>query len=406
MQSKIENRKSKISSPGLTLVEVLVTLMIFVTLAGFTILAVREVVAQWTQGERRRVLYEKAAGVLGIMADDIRLALTREPPGVTENKVRFIGDYDAASRQQRLAFVRSFESGPERAITFNAGDGRPNDMLLKPAADGTGVAAPNQDPGAPKGADPEEYTGLKVGDFKALGGMAMVAYFASGQTLYRVIHAPVPLAFKEQLRPENAQVLATDALYLGFDYWSQNTQSWDLPQKAAKNSGPERIWDSTRAISEAPFNRFSLHRGADSADDLDDDVFPEKVRITLTVDSPWPRCVYTTLLEQTTDTTGGTLFVASTKGFNDGDDQDPLILIDDEWLHYKSKTADGFVIDQRGARGTLAKGHPVGAVVRQGKTFRRVVYIPNWREDTMPDEQWRAWKAAQKNTPRTLVQPP
>jgi hypothetical protein len=116
-----------------------------------------------------------------------------------------------------------------------------------------------------------------------------------------------------------------------------------------------------------------------------------------------PRCVYTTLLEQTNDTTGGMIFVAATKGFNDGDDQDPLILIDGEWLHYKKKTADGFEIDQRGARGTLAKGHAVGAVIRQGKTFRRVVYIPNWREDTMPDEQWRAFKAAQKNTPRSIV---
>jgi len=405
----IENLKSKIQNPyprGLTLVEVMITLMIFVTLAGFTVMTVREVVAQWTLGERRRVLYEKAAGVLDIMADDIRLAVTREPAGVTENKVRFIGDYDAESRQQRLVFVRSFESGPERAITFNAGDGKPNDMVLKPAADGSGVAAAEQDPATAKGGDAEEYTGLKVGDFKALGGMAMIAYFANKQTLYRVIHAPVPLAFKEQLTPQNAQALATDALYLGFDYWSQNTQGWDMPKNSARNSGPERIWDSTRAISEAPFNHFSLHRGPDSADDADDDVFPEKVRITVTVDSPMPRCVYATLLEKTADTTGGLIFASSTKGFNDGDDQDPFILIDEEWLHYRNKTAEGFEIDQRGARGTLAKGHAVGAVIRQGRTFRRVVYIPNWREDTMPDEQWRAWKAAQKNAPRTIVQPP
>lgn len=156
-------------------------------------------------------------------------------------------------------------------------------------------------------------------------------------------------------------------------------------------------------MSEAPFNHFSLHRGPDSAADLEDDVFPEKVRITVVVDCPLPRCVNAKLLEKTGDYEAGMIFVSSTKGFNDGEDQEAFILIEDEWLHYKKKTSDGFEIDQRGARGTLPKGHPVDAVVRQGKTFRRVVYVPNWREDTTPEDQWRAWKFAQRNRPRQLT---
>src|SRR6185295_16187599 len=100
---------------GLTLVEVIVTMAIFIVLAAFTIMAVKEVVTSWAVGERRRVMFEKGAGCMDTIADDIRLALTQEPPGVTEIKAKFIGDYDPATRQQRLMFVRSFEAGPERA---------------------------------------------------------------------------------------------------------------------------------------------------------------------------------------------------------------------------------------------------------------------------------------------------
>lgn len=403
--SSVKPQASSLKPPrGLTLIEVLITMVIFVILAGFTIMAVRQVVAQWAQSERRRVLYEKAAGVLDVMADDIRLAVTREPAGVTEIKARFIGDIEPGAKQQRLAFVRSFESGPERAITFNAGDGRANNLQLQPAAGAPGLAAPAPS-GPTGGADRDEYTGTKVGDFKPLGGMALVGYFAKGQTLYRVIRAPVPQAFSPLLTPQGAQVLATDVLFLGFDYWSQNTRGWEAPKGAARNSGPERVWDSTRAISLPPLNQFSLHRGNDSADDMEDDVFPEKVRITVTVDSPLPRCVFTRLLEPISDTGGGLIGVDSTKGFPEGDEADPFILIEDEWLHYKKRIPDCFEVDQRGARGTLPKGHAAGAIVRTGKTFRRVIYIPNWREDTTPDEVWRAWKEAQKNKPRQVLRP-
>ncbi|MCY3020603.1 MAG: prepilin-type N-terminal cleavage/methylation domain-containing protein [Planctomycetota bacterium] len=384
---------------GLTLVEVMITMVIFVVLAGFTVIAVREVVTQWTQSERRRVLYEKAAGVLDIMADDLRLAVTREPPGVTEVKARFIGDFEPGTKQQRLIFVRAFESGPERAVTFFAGDGARNDLLFKPGA--KGEVQPNT--ALAGGADADEYNGMKVGDYKPLGGMAAVGYFAKNQTLYRAIHAPVPQALSPLLDPGKSQVLATDVLYLGFDYWSQDTQSWEAPTKSTKTTGAEKIWDSTRAIMQPPLDHFSLHRGVDSADDLEDDVFPEKVRITLTVDSPMPRCVFGRLLATIGEGEGGFVDVENTKGFNDGGEPDTFVLIDDEWLHYKKKTVTGFEIDQRGARSTMPKGHAAGAVVRTGKTFRRVVYVPGWREDLTPDDEWRARKEAQKNKPRQVL---
>src|SRR5258706_14712117 len=123
---------------GLALVEVMVTLAIFVILAGFMFLAVKEVVTQWKLTERRRVLYEKAAGVVDIMADDIGVGLTREPPGVSEVKVKFIVDVDPDSPNaywQRLFFLKSFEAGPERANVAKAGAGRPNEMGIQPPSE-------------------------------------------------------------------------------------------------------------------------------------------------------------------------------------------------------------------------------------------------------------------------------
>jgi prepilin-type N-terminal cleavage/methylation domain-containing protein len=383
--------RKPVSARGLTLVEVLITMVIFVILAGFTIMAVKEVVTQWAVGERRRVVYEKAAGCLDMMAEDIRLALTQEPVGVTEIRAKLIGDYDPVSRQQRLMFVRTFESGPERAITFNAGDGRDNAMLLKPQDDTSKIIS---EPSAKS--DSEDFTGLRVGDFKPLGGMALIGYFVQNRTLYRVIHAPVPDVMSSMLTTGNAQVLATDVLYMSFDYWSQDTEQWEEPPPKSKTGGPEKVWDSTRAISANSLNNFRYHRGSDSALDEEDDIFPRKIRVTLTTDSPMPRCVNTKLINEISEHDGGAMEVDSTRGFPDGGDETSYILVEDEWMHYKSKTADGFVIDKRGARGTIARAHKPDAVIRTGKTFRRIIYLPNYREDLTSDEDWRARIEAKK----------
>jgi hypothetical protein len=216
--------------------------------------------------------------------------------------------------------------------------------------------------------------------------MAMIGYFASNQTLYRVIRAPVPPSMSALLTSGNAQVLATDVLYLGFDYWGQDTATWEDQQKKSSSvRGPEKLWDSSRAITASPLKNFSYHRGIDSADDLDDDVFPQMIRVTVTVDSTMPRCTYTKLEDGMGDNDIGSIYVSSTKGFPDPGPES-FILIEDEWMHYKAKTEDTFELDKRGSRNTRAVGHKAQAVIRTGKTFRRIVYIPNWREDRETDE--------------------
>jgi len=381
----------------MTLVEVIISMSIFVVLAGFTILAVQQTVSGWQQSERRRVLYERASGVMDIVATDLRLAITDEQSGVTKVGARMIGDIDP-SGSQRIMFVRAFETGPERAMVFGAGDGRPGSMTFRPPDDDGSIAAPLA--ADLKTTDADTYNGMKVGDFKPLGGLAAVGLFVRDETLYRAIQAPPPDALTGMFNPGASQIIAKDVLYLGFDYWGQETRLWEPDRKEKVYTGPEKIWDSTRAITVAPLNKFFLHRGSESRLDTTDDVFPEKIRLTLVCDAPMPRAVNTKLVQEMGDADIGWIEVVNTRGFADGGDLNSHIYVDGEWMAFKNRRADAFEISSRGARGTKAKTHKAGALIRTGRTFRKVVYIPGWREDFTPDTQWRSKRDAQNEPPR------
>jgi len=385
-KSQIANRKSKMAH-GLTLVEVLVTITIFVILSWMMMVMVQEVTKGWTKAERQRVLYERAAGAMDRVADDLSMALCREPVGVDDVRVRFLGDIDAKTGMQRVMFVRSFEAGPERALTFFAGDGRPNTLRFRPPED---EDAPKKAPAPAANAAPDRdtFTGKAAGDYKALGGMAQVAYFVENQTLYRAIRAPVSDQFTDLLNSNAATPLVGDVLFLAFEYWGQSTSQWEQPGKGSNTRGAERIWDSTRGIAAAPLGQFFLHRSRESLTDPEDDVFPMKIRVTMTVDSPLPRCTHTKLSEAI-GSSDGMIFVESTRGFPEGGAENSYILVGNEWIHYTSKTEDAFKASRRGARGSIAADHNGDDIVRAGQTFRRVIFIPGFREDWTSDDLWR-----------------
>ena len=387
-------------SRGLTLVEVLVTLGIFVFLASMLMALAGEVVRTWTRNERDRILYERAGGALDRVSGDLSLALGVEPAGVDSVKVRFIGDEDPATRVPRVMFVRSFESGPERALTLQAGDGKHTDLRFRPKGE-DGEDAPRKRTGGP---DKDIFTGQALGDYKALGGMAQVAYFVSNQVFYRAIRAPVPEdgRFSDILATAAATPLIEDVLHFDLDYWSQYTQSWDPQPAQARAKGPQRVWDSTRGVTADALRNFILHRGSESLNDPEDDVFPEKVRVTLCVDSPLPRCVNTKLIQ---DTGAGEthILVDSTRGFPPAGGEDSFILIDKEWIHYRDKTEDTFIADQRGARGTEDAEHRENAVVRTGKTFRRVIHLRLFREDWSSDQEFFERKKRQRLGPTRVL---
>lgn len=386
----------------MTLVEVIISMSIFVILAGFTILAVQQTVSAWQQSERRRVLYERASGVMDIVATDVRLAVTDEQSGVTKVGARLIGDIDPTDGSQRIMFIRAFETGPERAMVSTAGDGRPGSLTFRPPDDDGNIAAPLS-PDL-KTTDADVYTGTRVGDFKPLGGLAAVGFFVRNQTLYRAIQAPPPDALSALFDPARCQLIAQDVLHLGFDYWSQETKTWEPDRKEKTYSGPERIWDSTRSITVPPLNKFFLHRGPESALDTADDVFPQKIRVTLVCDAPMPRAVNTKLAQEMGDTEIGWVDVDHTRGFADGGDLNSYVYIDGEWMAFKNRRENAFEISARGARGTKATSHKPGALIRTGRAFRKIIYIPGWREDFQSDDAWRSKKDAQREQPRKVTQ--
>ncbi len=368
----------------MTLIELMIAMAIFVILATIMLTLVTWTIHMWKKSERRRVLYERAGGAIERIADDLSLAMGHEPVGVEQVRVKFIGDYDATTGHQRMAFVRSFEAGPERALTYAAADGRSNDMAFRPPADDED--APAKKPVVRSGPpDQDAFTGKFVGDFKALGGLAQVMYFERGQVLYRSIRAPAENSMELLANPSAGTPVISDCLYLAFDYWSQYSTSWAHMPSKSKVKGAETIWDSTRGITKAPFDKFIMHRGRESLNDPTDDVFPQKVKITIVTDSPLPRCVHTKLIDGIGDT-DGMIYVDSTQGFEEGGTEQSYILIGKEWIHYKLKKPDAFVADVRGARGTNRDSYDEGAIVRRGRLFTRTVFVPGFREDWIPDK--------------------
>jgi hypothetical protein len=82
----------------------------------------------------------------------------------------------------------------------------------------------------------------------------------------------------------------------------------------------------------------------------------------------------------------GEVYVESTRGFPEGGREDSFLLIGNEWVRYKQKHADRFVVEDRkdresrGARGTIPQDHARGALVRLGRAFRRVVFLPCYND--------------------------
>jgi len=115
-----------------------------------------------------------------------------------------------------------------------------------------------------------------------------------------------------------------------------------------------------------------------------------------------PRCLYTKLSSAIGDG-DMEISVDDTRGFADGGDEDSYIIIDEEWIKYSKKAEGTFHVEERGVRGTRPREHQSDAVVRTGKVFQRVVFIPNWREDTTPDELYFQRKKAQNRKPKTIM---
>ena len=116
-------RTRRVGERGLTLIELLVATAIFVMLGLGVVTMVAGALKVWRSFEYRRNAYEAAQWVFGLQARDLAAAYTREPMGVDLIKARFLVDRQGPGGTPRLMFVRTIESGPERAVTYFSGGG-------------------------------------------------------------------------------------------------------------------------------------------------------------------------------------------------------------------------------------------------------------------------------------------
>ncbi|MHC5054316.1 MAG: PulJ/GspJ family protein [Planctomycetota bacterium] len=360
---------------GFTLVEVLVSIGIFLIMGAALVTLWRLGLGMWGRGERRRKAYEQAQGALAQISLDLEAVYAREPVRQGVPTARFICTRDKATGQQRLSFVRTFETGPERAYTYHAA--------------GSG----------------EAYTDGFTGDgtsLGAIGGVLGVTYSRQGRELRRATLGPPASASSSPFSTTGSQageVMAANCLYLGFRFWSQYTTTWNEPTGASTprrvRPWPETVWDSTRGAGVVdtvdPSGRdrlFSLARGPLSFAEPFDDVFPEIVEVTLVVE-PDEKMTLRTDLTAWASASSTKIDVASTRGFADPSEGPVFLLVGDEWVEVSAKRERSFLLSGRGLRGTKAVEHEKWTTVRQGTTFVMRVSVPGYRTDWSTEADFR-----------------
>ena len=417
----MKSRRTEVLSPGpraragaagYTLMEVLIAMGILVTLGGGLVSLLGHGVSVWNTAEKRGRAYETARAVLERIAEDLRGAAVRRD----ESRVlaRFLADEGPAGRQ-RLRFVRATSA-------------ESSDPVLRQGGRFIGPRAPALYDGfddASEGAS---------GTLRPAGGLMEVLYLLDprpeGRSVWRGVRAPTggpdslfidsnveaeaalprsappPAAAKEAALPgktavverfyleDVAAVVADDIIHLGFRFWTQATNTWDDvpplddPRRPGARSGPSAFWDSTRAVLDVPAGREegSWRPVPGSLEDPSDDVFPERVEVTVVVGEE--EMLFGPRLAETLGEKDKALTLTAPLALPDAA-ADRYVLVGGEWVQIESVDGLRLVVTPsgRGARFTKAARHDAGARVEAGLTFRRVVEIPGFRTGAARSEE-------------------
>ncbi len=384
---------------GFTLIEVLAATALFALLGTMLFTVVRGAMDLWTIGERNRELNDRASAALDLMAEDLR---TTWPglPGATEQDSRFLVAQrtddrppGATGSSSLLAFARLCHE--QRALDWlrRAGD--------TPGAQGTASLASPSDPA----------------QLQPTGGLAEALFMlarAPGDVLPSLIRrvrtplggtgslldedswvtpagAPSGGGLRDQLQAAEARgagvwrdgvVLADRVLWFGVLCWGADTTCWDrLPTDPADAVPALPVWDSTRGLAPAGTEGFPLAVGPASLLDGSDDVFPQRVRLTLVLERDEGNAT-TGVLSDELSLTGRTLTLASARILEDEQAPD-FVLVDAEWLGVTAADGRNLTVT-RGARGTRPAQHSSGTKLRVGRRFDRVVDLPCGRENWNP----------------------
>lgn len=372
-----------VSTGGMTLVELIAALTIFIGIAGLIIQVLGGGLDLWSTGERSRDESEQATALLDRIELELRHAVSCDG-GEGEPRIKMLcdvlaidtnGDGTHDCRAQRLLFVRRlFE---ERTMV----------ALREAGTTATGAQAWFGEPNA-KGSDLLPTEGLVE--------CALVPQpdnrkgYEGRLVLWRGLKSPIggKLSLFERARRDGSGLegalldpLAEDVLYFGLSFVDPSVQD---ATASADGSAPVVVWDSTRGILPAGegYQGFRHARGPASLEDPDDDVFPQAVRVTVILAAPPGEAPQASLQNELQSSTG-TVRVEVRNGQHLrklGATLQPM-KVGYEWVEGGDCDGATLTLGRRGLLGTLPTQHPPGTPLLTGRRFERVIPLPSPRSD-------------------------
>lgn len=374
------------AAAGMTLVELLAAMAIFLGLAGMVLQVLGGGLDLWTSGERGRDESEQSAALLDRLAGELRHAAAIDG-GDGEPRVRMYcdlialdadGDSTRDFQAQRLLFVRQLTeerahpplrragTGGAGAVPFTGAIESPDAKFMATAGLVEQALVPQPDPRP-------GYEGRIV--------------------LWRALQSPIggpdslfaqALADDGGLARAPLEPLAENVLYFGVAFIDDTVA--DLAA-APDARGPLAMWDSTRGLlpSGEGYAGFRHARGPASLPIADDDVFPTAVRLTLVVAPPPGEAPVAELAGDVPASTGALrVDVLNGRYLARLGELGRILKLGHEWVEVAESDGTSLLLIKRGLWGTTPSIHLAGTKVLNGRRFERTVALSCARGDLLP----------------------
>jgi len=369
---------------GMTLVELLAAMAIFLGLAGMILQVLGGGLDLWNAGEKSRSENERASALLDRLSAELR-HLVAADGGEGAPRVRLLcdavaldsdGDGTHDFRSQRLVFVRRLveeRAHPplQRAGTWGAGD-----APFLGAIDS---------PDARFQATEELVEEALVPQFDQRAG------HEGRFILWRALKSPIggpeslfALAAKDDggLQGAALEPLAEHMLWFGVGLIDESVE--DPSATPGDGKGPLVTWDSTRGVlpDGDGWTGFRHARGPVSLKDADDDVFPTAIRLSVIMADP-PDQGPQAEIAGDLPATSGTARVDLLNGryLRKLGATARYVKIGHEWAQAAESDGQSLVLVARGLWGTTPVVHLAGSKVLVGERFERTIPLPCGRSD-------------------------
>jgi len=376
----LKRRKTGYNS-GFTLVELLISISIFMFLGIMLVSVFKSAMELWHTGEAQKIIFTRARNILDVVREDLysmyRHDYFRDNGEPVD--IKFVSDFveDPTKNyfSQRIRFVRNIPGEMQDTVMRDAGT--------------YGIANPVD---TIKHYDQfDDSTDRDNGVLAAPGGLMEVGYLLSGETLYRAQKAPVGLRTKQSsgsveqvslfngdlffkldntILNANARIMGLNILHFEIRFWAPDSTSWDITEAGRLVNEAIHEWDSTRVESNA--YTFAFDDAAAVTGDPEDDIYPPKVKVILVVDANQR----TRAMAKFMQISGSTIEVNTTQGFIKNDPARQFIKIGTEWIKYSAADGNSFTIEKRGVRHTSPITPTAGQAVYQGRLFEMVIDVP------------------------------